>query len=187
MEFMDVIHARRTVRSFTDEPVPREVLEGLLQAAVQAPTGMNLQPWAFGIILGVERLRELSTRTKAYLLEHLEQFPMFARYRDMLANPESTVCYGAPACIVVFAKPNGATPENDCTMAAHNIMLAACNQGLGSCWVGFLGLLLNEAEVKREFGVPEDYRVVAPIIIGHPQGNIPPVPKNAPEILFWQS
>ena len=123
----------------------------------------------------------------SHLLEHIEQFPMFANYRDFLADPKVNICYGAPACIVVFSKPGGVTPDYDCSMAAHDIMLTAVNQGLGTCWCGFLGLLLNVPEVKREFGVPDDYRVVAPILIGRPQGDIPPVPKNPPEILFWQS
>jgi nitroreductase len=186
MEFLELIKTRRTVRGFSGAPVARETLEGLLAAAVEAPTGMNLQPWAFGVIEGVDRLRAYSDRAKAYLLANLEQFPMFARYREMLENPEVNLCYNASACIVVYAKPGGATPDADCTMAAYNIMLAAANEGLGSCWVGFLTFTLNDPATKAELGVPADYRVVAPLVVGTPAAPPAPVTKHAPEIVFWQ-
>ncbi len=186
MEFLELLQARRTVRKYDGTPVPRAVLEALLATAVQAPTGMNLQPWAFGVIEGVEALKALSDRAKAFLLENLDNFPLFERYRGMLANPDVNLCYNASACIVVYAKPGGATPEADCTMAAYNIMLAAANQGLGSCWVGFLTFTLDDAATKAAFGVPADFRVVAPLVIGTPAGEVSPVAKDAPEILFWQ-
>jgi len=185
MNFMDVIARRRTVRAYTGEPVPRELIDTLLQTAVMAPTGMNLQPWAFGVIEGVDRLKSYSDKSKAYLLEHIDQFPGFERYRDLMADPTINLCHNAPVCVVVYAKPNGATSDNDCTMAAHNIMLAAVDNGLATCWVGFLSFILNQPDVKRELGVPEDYRVVAPIVVGYPHGDIPPVPKNPPEIVYW--
>ena len=186
MNLMDALYARRSVRAYTGEPVSRDTLNTLLQAAVQAPTGMNMQPWAFGVIEGVARLKDYSDRTKAYILDHIDQFPGLERYRDFFDNPDSNIFYGAPALIIVCATPNGVTPENDCTMAAQNIMLAACDMGLGTCWIGFFGFLLNQPEVKRELGIPETYRAVAPIVIGHPLGEVPPVEKAAPNVLFWQ-
>lgn len=187
MELMDVLRTRRSVRAYTDAPVARETLEALLQTAVLAPTGMNAQPWAFGVITGAERLREYSDRTKAYLLEQLDQLPMLERYRDYFANPQSNIFHGAPAVITVFAKPQGVSAESDCTMAAYNMMLAACAQGLGTCWIGFFVIMLHrQPELKRELGVPEDYRPVAVLAIGHPRAAMPPVQKAAPEIMFWQ-
>lgn len=186
MELMDVLAARHSVRAYTDEPVARETLTQLLQAAVLAPTGMNLQPWAFGVIQGADRLCDYSDRAKVYLLANMAQFPMFERYRGWLDDPDSNLCHGATAAIIVYAKPGGATPEQDCTMAAQNIMLAAVNAGLGTCWIGFLSFALNLPEVKQELGVPDDYKVVAPIIIGHPAGPVPGVEKAPPEVIFWQ-
>lgn len=186
MECLDVIYARRSVRGYTGEPVARETLKRLLDAAVQAPTGMNAQPWAFGVIEGAERLRALSDRGKALLLSQLDRMPMFERYRDMLADPNFNLCYHAPALVIIFKKPDGATADADCAMAAQNLMLAACDQGLGTCWIGFLGFLLNTPEVKRELGVPEDYTAVAPLVVGYPAAPAAPVEKAAPAVLFWQ-
>ncbi|MHB9025364.1 MAG: nitroreductase family protein [Armatimonadota bacterium] len=186
MKLMEAIYARHSVRAYTNEPVSRETLDFLLKIAVQAPTAMNLQPWAFGVIQGAERLRVYSDRTKAYMLENLEKFPGLERYRDFFTDPNSNIFYNAPALIAVFAKPGGVAAENDCTMAAQNIMLAATDMDLGTCWIGFFAFLLGQPEVKRELGVPEDYRIVAPIIVGHPAGPVPPVEKAAPEVIFWK-
>ena len=184
MNLMDALYTRRSVRAYSDRPVPSETLDALIQAAVQAPTGMNLQPWAFGIIQGVDRLRAYSDRTKAYLLEHLDLLPGMEQYRDNFANPEANLFYGAPALICIFAKPGGITPDFDCAMAAQNLMLAALDQGLGTCWIGFFAFLLNQPEVKRELGVPEDYRALAPIILGYPLQTPQPLEKDEPEVIF---
>jgi nitroreductase len=186
MNLMDAIYTRHSVRAYTDEPVSREALEQLMQAAVQAPTAMNLQPWAFGVIQGADRLKGYSDQTKAFFLEHIDEFTMLARYRDTFADAESNLCHGATAMIVIYAKPGGPTADIDCSLAAENLMLAATDLGLGTCWMGFMGFLLNQPEVQRELQIPEGYRAVAPIIIGHPQGPANPAPKNPPELLFWQ-
>ncbi len=186
MELREAIYSRRSVRAYSAEPLSRETLEELMQAAVQAPTAMNLQPWAFGVIEGVERLRAYSDRTKAYLLDNLHSLPGLEQYRELFANPDTNLFYGAPALVVIFAKPGGVAPDFDCAMAAQNLMLAARAEGLGTCWIGFFAFLLNQAEVRQELGVPEDYRPIAPIIVGHPLQPAEPVEKAAPQVIFWQ-
>jgi nitroreductase len=87
--------------------------------------------------------------------------------------------------IIIFAKP-GPTPDTDCTLAAENLMLAATDLGLGTCWMGFFHFLLNTPEVHAELGIPENYRAVAPIAIGYPQKELPPSQRATPEVIFWQ-
>ncbi len=64
-------------------------------------------------------------------------------------------------------------------------MLAATAKGLGSCCIGFAVRVLNTPEAKRELGVPAEGVVVAPIIVGYARGEIPGVPRKAPQILAW--
>lgn len=186
MDVMGAIYSRRSVRAYTGEPVSREVLEALMQAAVQAPTAMNLQPWGFGVIEGVERLRAYSDRTKAGLLANLANLPALEQYREHFESPEFSIFYGAPACVIVFSRTGSPMADFDCAMAAQNLMLAAFEQGLGTCWIGFFGFLLNRPEVKAELGVPEDWKAIAPIIVGHPGQTPEPVEKAAPQVSFWQ-
>jgi nitroreductase len=187
MELLEAISSRRAVRSYAETPVGRETIEELIRVAVQAPSAMNSQPWAFGVVVGGEPLRRYSDRAKAALLAVLDQRPALEKYRANLGNPDFNIFYGAPALVLIYAKPGvGVSPETDCALAAQNLMLAAREQGIGSCWIGFAHVLFDSPELKRELGVPEEYRVVAPIILGYPKGDMPaPTPRNAPEMLFW--
>lgn len=74
----------------------------------------------------------------------------------------------------------------DCSTAAQNIMLAAYEMGLGSCWIGFAMALGNTGEIKERFNVPEQYKPVAPLAIGYPRGAWPPIPRKEPVIFAWK-
>lgn len=186
MNLMEAINARRSVRSYKPDMVDRETIKHLLHAAVQAPSGMNTQPWAFGIIEDAQRLSDYSGRIKAILLDSIEQMPWLAQYKGYFADPGSSIFYHAPTLVVIYTKTPDPISQVDCTLAAENLMLAACDMGLGTCWIGFSNAFLNMPEVKRELGVHEDYTVVAPIIVGHPEGPIPVVEKSEAEVLFWK-
>jgi len=70
----------------------------------------------------------------------------------------------------------------DCSLAASYLMMAATSRGFGTCWVN-LGSEIHDPEMINELGIPDDYTIVAPIIIGYPE-KIPPIPKRKqPEIL----
>jgi nitroreductase len=187
MELQDAVASRRAVRKYQDRPVDRETLEGLIQAAVLAPSATNAQPWAFGVVEGVERLRELSGRAKALLLGRFAESPHRQRYREILSDPAFNIFYGAPALVVVYSRPLTPYAVGDASMAAYTLMLAAHDRGLATCWIGFAEPLLQTAEAKAEFGVPADLVVVAPLVVGYPSAAMPPTPRNAPEMLFWKT
>jgi len=67
-------------------------------------------------------------------------------------------------------------------MAAENTMLAALDLGLGSCWIGFAQPWLNSEEGLKALGLPQNYRAVAPLIIGHPKAEMPPVARKIPPV-----
>jgi nitroreductase len=187
MDLIEAINSRRSVRKYTDAPVSKEAVEKLIDAAVHAPTAMNTQPWTFGVIQGSEKMLELSSKAKKYLLGILHMFPMMEGYRETLENPEFDIFYGAPTLVVIYARPQKSpAPQIDCAMAAENLMLAARGMGLATCWIGFAGFYLNNPDAKRELGVPADYDAVAPIIVGYPDGDAPPPEKKATEIVFWK-
>jgi nitroreductase len=187
LELMQVLSSRRSVRSYTPHRVEREVVERLVWAATLAPSAMNSQPWAFGVIEGVERLRALSDRVKADLLGRMQPTSSLQRYRDRLADPAFNVFYDAPVLVVIYARPVSYDGRGACAMAAHSLMLAAADANLGTCWIGFAEALLDSPEMKAELGVPPSYRVVAPVIVGHPAAASTPPSHDEPEIVFWTS
>lgn len=186
MELMETIYNRRSVRFYTEEPVGKDTIDKLIKAGIQAPSAMNVQPWAFAVIQDKALLQKISDETKVYLLASISEKPYLECYRQLFSDPEFHVFYNAPALIITLAKPEGAYASGDCTLAAQNIMLAAHSLGLGTCWIGFAQMSLNTPELKEQLGIPKDYIAVAPIIIGHPSKESPAVIKRDPEILFWK-
>jgi nitroreductase len=184
MELIDAINTRRSVRSYTDKKISQEMIETLLQAAVQAPSASNSQPWCFGVIQDGSLLKQYSDRAKDHLLGCIDRQPKIAKYRDMLTNAGFNIFYNANTLVVIYAKPEGSYPQGDCCLAAQNLMLAAHAQGLGTCWIGLSTALLDLPEPKKELGVPAEYTAVAPIIVGYPKGRIPQLSKQDPQIIF---
>ena len=84
------------------------------------------------------------------------------------------------------ARPVGAHPDWDCCFAAQNLMLAAHAQGLATCPIGLAWPLFEQADVKQELEIPENYRVVLPIIVGHPRVPAPAKERSNPTILCWR-
>jgi nitroreductase len=189
------IYQRRAVRAYAPQKLSRAAIEELLLAAVQAPTAMHLEPWAFVVVQDKERLRRYSDLAKAMLLDQGRTTDSMVRARDphphghlaMLADPGFNIFYDAGTLVVICRKSGGAFADADCWLAAENLMLAATAEGLGTCCIGFAVAILNTADVKQELGIPDDGAAVAPIIVGVPSATPPSVPRKAPDILSWWS
>jgi nitroreductase len=157
------------VRDFTDQTPAREVLAGLLDAAVWAPSGVNQQPWRFFIVDDRKTLAVFSSEAKAMMLGQAAEHPELAGIRTALATPGFNIFYNAPVLIVTCAATADEMAIKDCCLAAENLMLAAYAHGLGSCWIGLSEAWLNTRGAKARLGIPEGFRPVAPIIVGYPK------------------
>lgn len=186
MDVMEAIYNRRSVRAYTDQPVDKATVEALIKAATHAPSSMNEQPWAFAVIQNAKQLAQWSERVKASVLKRLKPESPFAKYRDMISNPDYHVFHRAGTLIIICARPDAHNGEEDCSLAAQNLMLAAYAMGLGTCPIGFARPWLNQARIKRSLSIPDDYVPVFPVVVGYPSGETPPVQRRAPEILVWQ-
>ena len=187
MQLCDAINHRRSVRTYSSQAVSRETIDTLLNFAVQAPSAMNSQPWSFAVIQDVNLLKDYSDRAKEFLLSVIDQYPPLTKYTQALSNANFNIFYNAGTLVIIYAdRHSGLHAEEDCCLAAQNLMLSAWDMGIGSCWIGFARPLLNLPEVKKEMGIPDTVTAVAPIILGYPQGQLAPVAKNAPIIHIWK-
>ncbi len=187
MNFIDVVKQRRAVREYTPVVIRRREVEALIDAAIQAPSAMNLQPWAFAVVLGREQIEGYAKRAQDWLQENLSELPSRQtqqRFEERMRDPAFTLFYHAPALVLVLAKSSAGQAVEDCCLAAENLMLAARDRGLGTCWIGFARPWLNLPEIKAELGIPEQYRVVAPIVLGHP-ASWPESHGRAPADVRW--
>ena len=150
MELIDVMFKRRSSRKFTDEPITKEELDKILQAALLAPTSMNRKPCNFLVVERKEKLKEL------------------AKAKDHGAE----LMAGADKAIVVLANTFEAdTWCEDSSIALTYMHLMATDLGLGSCWVQ-IHLRKKDGvdaeEVVRDIvGVDSNYRIVGIMALGH--------------------
>ena len=183
MDLKDAIYGRRAVREYTSEPVSRDLLDRLIDAAIQAPSAVNQQSWSFVVVREQALLDRISRESKAYMLANLPAASP-DHFREMLGNPEFQIFYHAPAMILISATAKGEWNVEDCSLAAENLMLTAFAAGLGSCWIGFAQKWLGTPAGREALALPASHVPVAPIIVGHPKSSAPPVPRKAPAI-YW--
>ncbi len=164
------IYERKSVRSFTGEPVSREMLTELVKAGMAAPTARNRQPWQFIVI-----------SEKPAMLSLAEKLP----YAKMLAS--------AGAAIVVCGDLEIARAGDtesmwmlDCSAATQNILLAAESMGLGAVWTAAFPYADRIAAVNEVVKLPEYVVPLCVIPVGRPTGSDRPKDKWKPERLHWE-
>ena len=152
---MQCILSRRSIRRFTDKDIPANILEMILKAGYQAPTGHNMQSWKFTVL------------TKQEDIERLKEVARIA------AEANKVNFYGFENPKVLILVSNDDRNHNgcqDCSCAAENMMLAAASYGIGSVWLNSLRTLRHKSpveEVLDSFNVPANHTVWASVALGY--------------------
>lgn len=155
------MYERRSVRKFLAEQIDKDRLTEVLEAGLRAPSAKNQQTWFFAAVQskeGIASIRKVCADACGF-------------------SPEMDPFYAAPTVIVVFTDPNGADPVKDASLAMENMMLAAHEIGLGSCWINCVkvGFLSEEGKaVAKAWGVPEGHIPVGSLAIGIPDPDYVP-------------
>jgi nitroreductase len=177
MELSEAVRRRHMVRSFSDVPVDRQVLAGVLELARHAPSAGNSQGWDAVVLEGPSQTALFwKATTTAQWRRRSPRWPGLSR---------------APVVVTVFSHPGAylarygeadkkgsgldagteAWPvpywDVDAGMAVLLVLLGASEAGLGAC---FLGNFRGDRQLRRELGVPEDRRYVGAVLLGHPGG-----------------
>jgi nitroreductase len=162
VDAIEALKGRRSIRTYEDRPVPREIIEEIVDTARLAPSANNFQPWEFIVVTE----------------------------RDMRVKIADLTDYGkfiaqSGACVVVFSKDVKRYLE-DSSAATENILIAAHALGLGACWVA--GDRKDYAEPVRELlGVPEGHKLVALVALGYSAEQVEPHGKRPlAEVLHWE-
>jgi nitroreductase len=149
MDFSTVIETRRSVRAYADRPIPDDVLGRVLDAARLAPSACNFQPWRFVVV------KDASVRGQLATLAHNQQFVAKA--------PVVIACCGKR-----YRQNHNWIGENlfliDLGIAIEHLVLAARNEGLGSCWIG----AFQDQPIKELLHIPADHDLVMLLPLGYP-------------------
>jgi nitroreductase len=202
---LKAIQDRRSVREFTDEPVSDHDLDLILEAARQAPSGENAQPWRFivvkdeatrkkmGAIAGGGSGRrftaEFVTKKMQERFANLQdEAKRQAAFQKLTSGQVSTFMADAPVNLVVCGKKDVWDMPYDTSAAIENILLMVTGLGLGACWVIAPCIdIRDEESIKNLLGIPEGYKAVSILSIGHqtrPHKPRPRLPIN--ELVFTE-
>ena len=180
MELKEAILTRRSVRKYKDLPVPREVLQDILETAVWAPSGVDTQPWYFLALTKPEHMEKLRSMVKrGFAAFRPVRENRFKNNPEIVVETENfiTTLGNAPNYILAFYnRPDlESNPGTQSVAAAMNdICLLAREKGLGTCWM--TAILEAREEIEAEFGAGKG-PLVAGIAIGYPD-QMPRTPKR---------
>jgi len=192
---MKVIQDRRSIRNFTEDPVSDQDLDMILEAARQAPSGENAQPWRF-IIVKSEAMRkkmgavagggssrrftaEFVTKKMQKRFEGLQDEEKKKRAFEKLTSGQvSAFMADAPVNIVVCGKKDVWDTPYDTSAAIENMLLIITALGLGACWVIAPCIdIRDEERIKDMLDIPEGYKAISILSVGHPSRYPKPRPR----------
>lgn len=160
---IEAIEARRSIRAYKDTPVEREKLELLAKCGVLAPSAMNRQEWEVRVVDSKEWI-DAATATYLKSVEGTDK----AKY--MLTPTFKNIFRNSPAVIFVAA-PEGLFAGENVGCLAQNVMLAATELGLGTCFLGSVQMIFAEpamAEHLASLGFSDGYRLRYALAVGYP-------------------
>ncbi|MDI3310006.1 MAG: nitroreductase family protein [Thermoanaerobacterium sp.] len=163
MDAIEVLKQRRAVRTFEDKPIPKNILEDIIDCGRLAPSGNNAQPWHFVVVTDKETLKFISEK---------------ATYGKFIKD--------AAACVVVYCDRDNRHHLEDGSAATENIMLAAKAHGISSCWVAGYDRSY-ENDINARLNVPSNLRMISIIPLGYSQDN--PSPRNKKslqDVIHWE-
>ena len=152
-EVMQAILSRRSIRQFTDQEVPKEVLEDLAQAALHAPSGMGKKTWKFTVISNRAKIRQL------------------AEVMGKTLGREGYNMYDPTALIIPSNLKDSPFGKEDNACALENLFLAAYSYGVGSVWINQMRDICDDPAIRpilTQLGIPEDHVVYGMAALGYP-------------------
>ncbi|MDR1679616.1 MAG: nitroreductase family protein [Prevotellaceae bacterium] len=156
--FLDLANARQSDRSYSTQAIETDKLDRILEAARLAPSACNAQPWRIIVVNDVELKNRLAdaTSSRVLMMNHFtKQAPVHLVVVEESANFSSG--FGSWAKKKHF-------PHIDLGIVAEHICLAAADEGLGSCMIGWF----DEARVKQLLQIPRSKRPILIITLGYP-------------------
>lgn len=160
MDAMTALTTRRSVRKYKPDPVPRELLEQIVNAGRLAPTARNVQPCEFVVITDAHQRRQLAD---------------LCEFGKFIAD--------APACIVVLSRPTKYFLE-DGSAATTNMLNAAAALGLGSCWVAG-DKKAYAADIVAACHAPAEVKLISLIALGYAAEAPSPTKRPLTDVLHW--
>jgi nitroreductase len=175
---LEAIKNRRSTRAYEQRPIPREIINQIIEAGNQAPytSITRSQPWRFVVVENQNFKQKLLQTAMPFwkqMIEPMKQtepeiYKMATSLYDAMDEPKDVIYYNAP--VIVFVIGPADNPFSS-VFACENMMIAAQSLGLGSCYVGFGGMVKGSPEVVQAIELKDDEAIFGPVLLGYPKVN----------------
>lgn len=169
MNVYEAISRRRTIRKFKQDPISRDILERLVDAARLAPSGSNLQPVKYSIVNDKDKVDRIFEQVK------------WAGYIAPAGNPGEGERPVAFIIILADTEIRKSGYELDVGAAAQNIFLAAEEEGIGTCWIG----AINRDKIREILNIPEHLIINTAVALGY-KGEEPVIEAEDGSIKYYK-
>lgn len=177
-QVIETIMARRSVRKYLDRPVEHDKLQTIVECGINAPNGMNQQPWVIRVVEDTTYIKDI---TEVFRTEQPEQVERDPNFKTMFRNAPTIIC---------VATPKDGKGQLDAGMLGENMMLAAQSLGLGTCCLGGPVHFMKTSEAARPYverlNIPEDYELCYILAVGYPDEAPEAKPRDKSKIEYIQ-
>ena len=167
---LEKMKTRRSIRKFKSDMVPREVIDKIVEAGTYAASGMNRQPVIIVAVTNKELRGKLSKMNADIMGTNTDPF------------------YGAPVVLVVLADKTAPTYLYDGSLVMGNLMLAAHELGIGSCWIHRAKEEFESGggkELLKALGITGEYEGIGHCVLGYVDGEYPDVKPRKDGWVYW--
>lgn len=207
-----LVRERRSIRTYSEVPVPKDILKEVLEAGRYAPTGSNSQNVHYIVLSSEERISQLKSMTLGFYekifprvrgrlgsflvlliagrktLEYLrESLPKVEYAYEKMKRGKDILFYHAPVVILAHAESWDSSSSFNCSVALYNCSLMAHTLGLGCCFNGFLVNAANrDRKIKKWLGIPPDHKCYAALTLGYQQPQYRRLVHRDPPKVTWR-
>jgi nitroreductase/NAD-dependent dihydropyrimidine dehydrogenase PreA subunit len=186
------LKARRSIRSFKDKPVDREVIEKIIDVASYAPSGHNAQPVHWLVVYDTQKMRRMAGMVVDWMKMLVDAKMPIAATLDMdkvveaWERGEEIILRGAPHVVVAHADKDLLVSSGSCMIAVTYLEIAAYAYGLGACWAGFFNAAAGTyPPLVAELGLPKNHMPYGSLMIGVPKYSYNRIPPRVPARVSW--
>lgn len=212
-EVLDLlIRERRSVRNYTADPVPKQIMEKILGAGRYGPTGTNSQNVHYVVLTSpdqIKQLREMTLRFGDQIFSRVQSWfgslflslvagkktveylrdalPKMEVARDAMNRGENRLFFHAPVVMIAHAESWDTCSSFNCSVALYNCSLMAHTLGLGCCFNGFLVSAVNHnKKIKHTLDIPADHQCYSAMVLGYPNMKYPRLVQRHPPKVIWR-
>ncbi len=184
------LKSRRSIRRFLPDPVPRETILEILNAARYAPSGTNQQPVQWRVAYESQAVRKIAALTVDWMrLRAQTADPLGQLLALLVANADrgfDVACLGAPHLLVAHVPADNPIAPVDAIIALTHVDILAPAYGLGTCWAGFVSAAAaTHAPLQQELALPAGRKFAYALLLGRPQFKPRSIPRRNPLEVTW--